>query len=424
LPALNADAIKREPAHRRIDIVVPRVETVLSTLREGGTVCVVEDLGGGAVFAVAVGAMCTPESLNQLVSDAGGIISVTVSHARADALDLPEIVRRKTHLGTPRYAVSVEAAIGVTTGISALDRAVTTNRLCDPSTRARDLVRPGHVMPVRVAHHGVLRHPFGCEAAHDLVHLAGVPDGAVFSHVIDGCDDVTADGAEAFAAAKGWPLVRVSDLLDYRATHEVLVRCVSEGVIATHNGEFLARVYENTIDLGAHIALTWSGAAPEDVADHVPLVRIHSQCLTGDVLHSRRCDCGDQLQEAMRRVAADRRGAIVYMAQEGRGIGLGNKIRAYALQDRGVDTVEANLQLGFDADHRDYAICGQIVRDLGMPSIRLLTNNPEKVEAMKRMGIDVAERVPLEAVPHDHNRRYLQTKRDRMGHILHNLDLR
>ena len=416
----NARA-KRAPAHRRIDVIRPKIQAALQALRDGKTVCVVEDLGGGAVFALASGALCTPESLNTMVSEAGGIIAVTVTDTRADELDLPEITRRKVHPGTPRYSVSVEAAVGVTTGISAEDRAITTNALCDPGTRAYDLVRPGHVMPIRVATHGTLRKPYGAEAAHDLVHLSGLPDGAVISHVIEGTDDVTEATVDAFATARGWPVVRVSDLIDYRATHEVLVTCASEGMVDTHDGKFLVRVYQNTVDLDAHIALIWAGPKPDN-DERAPLVRIHSQCLTGDVLHSQRCDCGEQLQAAMKMIASERRGAVIYLAQEGRGIGLANKIKAYALQDNGVDTVEANLQLGFDADLRDYAVSGQIVRDLGHSVVRLLTNNPEKVDALVRLGIAVEGRVPLEAKASAHNLRYLQTKRDRMGHLLQSLD--
>ncbi len=419
-PSGSGALASRPPAHRRIDVVRPRIESAVKALREGATVCVIEDGPAGAAFAVAAGALCSGESVNAMVAEAGGIIACTVSDRRADQLDLPEIPRRKCRPSTPRYAVSVEAATGVTTGISADDRARTTLVMCDPSTRATDLVRPGHIMPVRVDENGVLRRPFGCEAAHDLVHIAGLPDGAVLSHVIAGTDDLDTDAAARFAEERGWPVVSVADLIDYRATHEVLVRCASEGVVQTHAGDFLVRVYENTVDLGAHVALVWAGDGPEEGT--TPLVRIHSQCLTGDVLHSMRCDCGDQLQVAMRSVADARTGAIVYMAQEGRGIGLANKIAAYALQDQGVDTVEANLLLGFDADHRDYAVAGQILRDLGLTSVRLLTNNPEKVDAMRRLGIDVLERLSIEVIPGEYNRKYLQTKRDRMGHLLKTLD--
>ena len=414
------EQIARTPSHLRIDTVRPRVEAALAALRRGDVICVVEDVeAGSAVFAAMASALTTTERVNGLVEHAKGVISATVADGRAGALDLPEQPRHRSPPQVPRYAVSVEAATGVSTGISAADRARTIKALAEPATVATDLVRPGHIMPVRIAPLGCLRRPYGCEAAHDLVRIAGLEGGATTSHLIDEVDEVSPANAEAFAAARGWPLVLVSDVIVWRATHELLVRPAGEGPVETEHGRFLLRIYENDLDRSAHVALV-RGPVSGDLP--APIVRIHSQCLTGDVLHSRRCDCGDQLRMAMAEVDRAGRGVVVYMSQEGRGIGLSNKIRAYALQDKGVDTVEANVQLGFPADQRDYAVAGQILRHMGVERVRLLTNNPEKVAAMTRLGIEVTERLTVEVPASDDNRRYLETKRDRMGHLLDLVD--
>ena len=414
------EEIARTPSHLRIDAVRPRVEAALEALRRGDSVCVIEDVeAGSAVFAMMASACTSTEGVNGLVEHARGVVAATISDERATALDLPEQPRHRSPPQVPRYAVSVEAATGVSTGISAADRARTIEALADGATTSSDLVRPGHIMPVRIAPLGCLRRPYGCEAAHDLVGIAGLSGGATISHVISGVDEVTPQQAEAFAAARGWPVVWVSDVIVWRATHELLVRPVGEGPVDTEYGRFVMRIYENDLDRSAHVALIREPAAGHPDA---PLVRIHSQCLTGDVLHSRRCDCGDQLRMSLARVDRAGRGVVVYMSQEGRGIGLANKIRAYALQDRGIDTVEANVQLGFPPDQRDYAVAGQILRHMGVERVRLLTNNPEKVAAMARLGIEVVERLSVEVPASDDNRRYLETKRDRMGHLLDHVD--
>lgn len=427
---MNADtapfqSIAQTPTHKRIDHVRPLMARALAALQAGELVCVVEDVGAArGVFAAMASRHATPERVNDLVARARGIVAATLLESRADALDLAEISRRQTQPWTPRYAVSVEAARGVSTGISAADRAATILALADGATTAADLVRPGHIMPVRVPALGCLRRPYGCEAAHDLIVLAGLEGGATVSHVIDGMSEVGPDQADAYAARHGWPVLRVSDVMVYRATEQILVRSVSEGVVQTAQGDFLMRVYENDLDRSAHVALLpvgTDGAVRAPAADHAALVRIHSQCLTGDVLGSMRCDCGEQLRQAMARINAEGHGALVYLSQEGRGIGLTNKIRAYALQDEGVDTVEANVQLGFPPDLRDYAVAGQILRHLGLLRVRLLTNNPEKVAALQHLGVEVLQRVAIEAEPSADNRRYLQTKRDRMGHMLERL---
>jgi len=410
------EQIARTPSHLRLEAARPRIESALGALRRGEPICLVEDVEAGAsVFAVMASARATAERINHLVDMARGIVGATVSDERANTLDLPEQQRRRAPVPMPRYAISVEAAVGVSTGISAADRARTIEALADPATTATDLVRPGHVMPIRIAPLGCLRRPYGSEAAHDLVRIVGIGGGATLSHVIEGVQEVQPAEAEAWALARGWPMIRVSDVIVWRATHELLVRAAGEGEVDTEHGRFLLRVYENDLDRSAHLALI-----REPVAGHLPapLVRIHSQCLTGDALGSKRCDCGEQLRMSLAAIDRAGRGVVVYMSQEGRGIGLTNKIRAYALQDGGVDTVEANVKLGFAADQRDYAVAGQILRHMGVARVRLMTNNPEKVAAMIRLGIDVVERVPVVVPANADNERYLRTKLERMGHLL------
>ena len=399
------------------------VERAMAALRAGGIVAVAEDFGASsAVFAVLAAQFATPDAVNHLASEARGVLGATLTASRADALQCPALERRRAANFTPRYGVSVEAADGVSTGISAADRSLTIALLADPESRASHFVRPGHIMPAIIGARGSLERPYGPEAAHDLVILAGLLPSAAFSHVLDGLDPLAVTDAEAYAEARGWPLVHVSDVVAWRANRERLVNVVSEGVVDTIAGPFRIRIYQNEIDRDSHIALI-RDPDPQQKTAQLPLVRLHSQCLTGDILHSRRCDCGDQLRLAMQQVAQAGHGAIVYLRQEGRGIGLVQKIRAYALQDRGVDTVEANLRLGFAPDERDYAVAAQILRDLDMVDVRLLTNNPQKVQALGRLGIHVASREPIEVTPTADNARYLATKRDRMGHLLIHTDL-
>lgn len=403
-----------QPAPRGDDAV----SAALDALRVGQPALIAEDMAGGkAVWAVLPAQLASADAVNLLASAARGILSVTMTAARARSLDCMALERRRAPAWLPHYGVSVEAAEGVSTGISAEDRGLTARILADPNATERELVRPGHIMPIIVGDRGVLDAPYGPEAAHDLMILAGMQPAALVSHMLVGLDEARPEDAEALAAAHGWPLVRVSQVLSWRAGHERLVHVIREGVVNTVHGPLKVRLYANEMDGTSHVALFREGGASDDV----PLVRLHSQCLTGDILHSQRCDCGAQLQAALALVARSGCGAVLYLRQEGRGIGLLHKIRAYALQDQGQDTVEANVALGFAPDERDYAVAAQMLRDLGMTRLRLLTNNPTKMWALQSLGLQVVERVPIEVAATADNLRYLQTKRDRMGHWLTNV---
>jgi 3,4-dihydroxy 2-butanone 4-phosphate synthase/GTP cyclohydrolase II len=316
--------------------------------------------------------------------------------------------------GTP-FTESVDARRGTTTGTSAFDRARTLRALAAPRTRARDLARPGHVFPLRAVPGGVLRRAGHTEAVTDLCRLAGLrPVGAL-------CEILTADGhmmrlrdLERFAVEHGLGILAIRDLIEWRRRREVLVRRAVSVPLPVPEGEFTLHLYEETLDNDHHVALVMG-----DVRRGGPvLVRVHSQCLTGDVFGSRRCDCGPQMHAALRAIARRGRGVFLYLRQEGRGIGLANKLKAYALQDRGLDTVEANVRLGFAPDLRDYGIGAQILADLGLTRIELLTNNPRKIVGLEAHGLSIVRRLPLRVRPTEHNRRYLATKRDRAGHLL------
>lgn len=406
-----------QPAHPGDDAV----SAALDALRLGQPVLIAEDMAAGkAVWAVMPAQLASAEAVNLLASAARGVLSVTLTAARARALDCMALERRRAPVWLPHYGVSVEAAEGVSTGISAEDRGLTARILADPNASERELVRPGHIMPIIVGDRGVLDAPYGPEAAHDLMILAGMQPAALVSHMLVGFDEARPEDADALAAEHGWPLVRVSQVLSWRAGHERLVHVIREGLVNTVHGPLKVRLYANEIDGTSHVAL-FRDAQPQN-PDDVPLVRMHSQCLTGDILHSQRCDCGAQLQAALAQVARSGCGAVLYLRQEGRGIGLLHKIRAYALQDQGQDTVEANVALGFAPDERDYAVAAQMLRDLGMTRLRLLTNNPTKMWALQSLGLQVVERVPIEVAATADNLRYLQTKRDRMGHWLTGVD--
>ncbi len=356
-----------------------------------------------------------PEAVNFFATHGRGLICVCMPQERIEQLQLHPMVERNTAKHGTRFTVSVDAVHGTTTGISAYDRAITIKTLVDPNTRPEDLARPGHVFPIRAVKGGVLSRAGHTEASVDLARLAGLTPIAVLCEIMDE-DGTMARVPKLYEMAKKYNLkfITVRDLIEYRRQHEKLVKRVTTVGFPTIYGDFKLHLYESDIDNHYHLALTKG-----DVADKKNvLVRVHSSCLTGDVFGSRRCDCGDQLHHAMERVEEEGLGVVLYMRQEGRGIGLANKILAYELQEHGRDTVEANHDLGFKADLRDYGIGAQILVDLGLTSIRLLTNNPKKVIGLKGYGLEITEQIALEIEPCKYNQTYLETKRDKMGHLL------
>ncbi|MBN1826779.1 MAG: bifunctional 3,4-dihydroxy-2-butanone-4-phosphate synthase/GTP cyclohydrolase II [Candidatus Eisenbacteria bacterium] len=396
------------------------VEEAIDAIRRGEMVVVVDDEDreneGDLILAAE---KATPEAVNFLSREARGLICVPLTEERCRELRLDPMVSENTaRLGT-RFSVSVDALRGTTTGISAPDRSATIRALVDPATRPEDLGRPGHIFPLTAADGGVLRRAGHTEAALDLARMAGLYSAGVL------CEILSEDGTMArlpelrvFAARHGFPLVSIADLIQYRLNRDTLVERVATATLPTEHGSFRLHMFEDQLQRSPHLALTLG-----DVGGGGPaLVRVHSECLTGDVFGSLRCDCGDQLRGALARIGAEGRGVLLYMRQEGRGIGLKNKLRAYHLQDCGLDTVEANLRLGFEADLRDYGIGAQILRALGVHEIRLLTNNPKKIVGLEAYGLRVVERLPIEVEANDMNRRYLLTKKNKLGHLLHTTD--
>jgi 3,4-dihydroxy 2-butanone 4-phosphate synthase/GTP cyclohydrolase II len=358
----------------------------------------------------------SPEMINFMATHGRGLICLTLMPDRCQALGLPQMTETNSEALETAFTVSVDAAtrFGVTTGISAADRAATIRVAIDPATLPSDLRRPGHVFPLRARPGGVLQRVGQTEASVDLARLAGLyPAGVI-------CEILNPDGTmarrpelERFAAEHGLSFITVAQLVAHRLQHERLVHRVAEARLPTPFGEFKIIGYTNDVDAAEHVALVYG-----DVAQPRTLVRMHSKCLTGDVFGSARCDCGWQLHSAMRAIAAEGRGVVVYLDQEGRGIGLINKLKAYELQDAGADTVTANEQLGFKPDLRNYGIGAQILLDLGLSSIRVLTNNPMKLVGLEGYGLEIVERVPIVPAPSDDNRSYLDVKRDKLGHLL------
>ncbi len=394
------------------------VGEAIEDIRQGRMVIVADDEDreneGDLVCAAAV---VTPEIINFMARYGRGLICATLTRERAEELDLAPMTDTNTDPQGTAFTVSVDAhrKFGVTTGISAFDRAKTIEVLLDPESRPGDLRRPGHIFPLRAQPGGVLRRVGQTEASVDLARLAGFPPAGVI------CEILSADGTmarrpelEEFAVEHGLKFITVAQLVRYRLAKERLVNRVAEAELPTPYGDFRVIAYRNLVDEREHVALVKGeiSGVPE------VLVRMHSECLTGDVFGSLRCDCGQQLAAAMERIEQEGRGAIVYLKQEGRGIGLVNKLRAYELQDQGLDTVEANKTLGFKPDLRDYGIGAQILLDLGLNSIRLLTNNPRKIVGLDAYDITIVGREPIRVEPGAHNKRYLATKATKLGHIL------
>ena len=392
------------------------IPEILEEIRHGRLVIVVDDGDreneGDLVMAAS---FVTPERVNFMAKHGRGIICVPMQRERLRELGLHPMVTPSEDPMMTAWTISVDARRGVATGISAHDRARTIRLLVEPKTTAADLVRPGHVFPLCAKDGGVLRRAGHTEAAVDLARLAGLSDAGVICEIMneDGTMARTQD-LHAFAREHGLKICTIESLIEYRRRFEKLVRCTVRTKLPTAFGDFDLFLYETNIDDQQHIVLT-KGV----VNDGAPvLVRVHSQCLTGDVFASHRCDCGPQLHRAMERIAQEGRGVILYISQEGRGIGLANKLKAYALQDQGLDTVQANQALGFGPDLRDYGIGAQILADLGLKDLRLLTNNPRKIVGLEGYGLRVVERVPIEVPPHPQNARYLDTKREKLGHLL------
>ncbi|MFC9355758.1 bifunctional 3,4-dihydroxy-2-butanone-4-phosphate synthase/GTP cyclohydrolase II [Rhodococcus sp. NPDC057014] len=401
---------------------VTAVENAVASIRAGRMIVVVDDEDreneGDLVMAAQA---VTPEAVNFMAQHARGLTCVSLPAERLDELDLPPMVSNNTSSFETGFAVSVDVAGEGRTGISAADRAATIQALCDPNTRPADLVRPGHMFPLRAKPHGVLQRSGHTEAAADLARLAGFQPYGVLCEIMSQDGSMARRGElEDFSRKHGLDLVTVDDIVKYRQATEPLIECVAETRMPTLYGEFRAYGFKPIWeDRTSYLALVMGEVAGCDAIQ----VRLHSECVTGDVFASSRCDCGRQLHAAMERIATDGRGIVLYaIGHEGRGIGLLEKIRAYALQDDGLDTVDANVALGFPPDARDYGLAAQALTWLGAQNIRLLTNNPDKVAALKRHGINVRERIALTPRAADESVPYLRTKRDRLGHVLDSLE--
>jgi 3,4-dihydroxy 2-butanone 4-phosphate synthase/GTP cyclohydrolase II len=398
------------------------IEDAIQAIAEKKIVIVVDDADreneGDLVMAAEA---ATPENIAFFLAHTSGVICTPLEDVRADELDLPLMVVANTEAQRTAFTVSVDFRHGTTTGISASDRSATIQALIDPETRPTDLNRPGHIFPLRYRPGGVLKRAGHTEATVDLSRLAGLSAAGVLCEVVsaDKSSMATFDELEIFAEEQGLLMISIADLIRYRRRTEKLVRKVAEAVIPTNEGSFTSMVYESVLDGEQHLAFVMGDVANSKET----LVRVHSECLTGDVFGSLRCDCGPQLHTALDQIAKEGEGVLVYLrGHEGRGIGLGHKIRAYQLQENGADTVDANLELGLPVDSREYGIGAQILVDLGVTTMRLMTNNPSKYGGLEGFGLDIVDRVPLESTPQKHNIEYLRTKQQRMGHLLEGLD--
>src|SRR5437660_4611809 len=398
------------------------IEDAIAAIGQGEMVIVVDDADreneGDLIMAAEY---ATADKIAFFLSHTSGVICVPLTGERLDELELPPMVSENTESNRTAFTVSVDARNGTTTGISASDRAATIAALIDPATRPADLARPGHTFPLRYRSGGVLKRGGHTEAAVDLARMAGLYPAGVLCEIVnqDKTEMARLPDLERFSKKHGLLLISIADVIRYRRQREKLVRRVGEARIPTAWGDFTCYAYESLLDGETHLALVKGAVQGEDNV----LVRVHSECLTGDVFGSLRCDCGPQLEAALRQVDAAGLGVVVYLrGHEGRGIGIGHKLRAYTLQEQGLDTLDANIELGFPVDSREYGIGAQILVDLGITTMRLLTNNPAKYGGLEGFGLEIVERMPLQAVPNPENIAYLRTKKTRMGHLLEGLD--
>ncbi len=420
----EAQPIRRGQSRAQRDIPegFSSVEDAVAAISRGEIVVVVDDEDreneGDLIMAAQ---HVTPEKLAFFLHHTSGFICASITSERAQELDLKPMVDHNTEAQRTAFLVSVDFRHGTTTGISAFDRAATVQALVDPSTRPGDLARPGHILPLEAREGGVLKRAGHTEATVDLARMAGLYPAGILCEIVDDKKMGMARTGELkdFAAEHGLAMVSIAQLIRYRRQHEKLVKRIAEARIPTQWGDFTCYVYESMLDGEQHVAMVRGAVQGEEGV----LVRVHSECLTGDVFGSLRCDCGVQLDAAMRMVAEEDLGVVLYLrGHEGRGIGIGHKIRAYDLQDQGVDTVDANVALGLPVDSREYGIGAQILVDLGITTMRLITNNPSKYGGLEGFGLDIVERVPSVVVPNPENIRYLRTKQERMGHLLEGLD--